>query len=454
MNYNRVNKLNKYDQKSGTIVYWMSRDQRANDNWSLIFAQKLADKYESELLVCFNLLENFLGATRRHFGFMLRSLEQVKIDIEKKNIPFHILYGDAVKNIIDFVNSNNAKALISDFDPLRIKQNWQKNILKEIEIPFYEVDTHNIVPCRIASDKQEYGARTIRKKIQSKLEEYLEEFPEVKKHNNSKEFFNRYSNELKYDLEKYHKEPAEVDWLKPGEKEALKNLNDFIETKLDQYLENRNDPYLHGLSDMSPYIHFGQISAQRIALEVQNSGKNQESVEAYLEELIIRRELSDNFCLYNENYDKFEGFPAWAQTTLNVHREDKREYLYSLEQLEKYQTHDQYWNAAQKEMVDYGKMHGYMRMYWGKKILEWTENPETALDYAIYLNDKYELDGRDPNGYVGIAWSIGGVHDRGWTEREIFGKIRFMNDKGLKRKFNIDEYVNQIFKSKKSLFNG
>ncbi len=192
---------------------------------------------------------------------------------------------------------------------------------------------------------------------------------------------------------------------------------------------------------MSPYLHFGQISPLYLALKVletSSAGKD-----AYLEELIVRRELSHNFVFFNDKYDTFKSLPPWAMRTLNFHRRDKREYIYSLEQFEKAQTHDPYWNAAQQEMVITGKMHGYMRMYWGKKILEWSKNPRTGFKIALYLNNKYELDGRDPNAFAGVAWCFG-KHDRAWSERKVFGKIRYMNAAGLKRKFDIEAYVNKI----------
>ena len=157
--------------------------------------------------------------------------------------------------------------------------------------------------------------------------------------------------------------------------------------------------------------------------------------------MIIRRELSDNFCEYEKNYDYFEGFHHWAQKSLNEHRNDEREYIYTDEQFEEADTHDPLWNAAQNQMKTTGKMHGYMRMYWAKKILEWSPSPEIALQVAINLNDKYELDGRDPNGYTGIAWSIGGIHDRAWFERPVYGKIRYMNYNGCKSKFNVFKYI-------------
>jgi deoxyribodipyrimidine photo-lyase len=234
---------------------------------------------------------------------------------------------------------------------------------------------------------------------------------------------------------------AEIEWIKPGEKEGKMTLKNFIKTRLSDYDKDRNDPNRDAQSDLSPYLHFGQISAQRVALEVLKDSKEDQNRDAFLEELIVRRELADNYCFYNPDYDKFQGFPDWAKKTLHEHRKDKREYNYPNEQFEEGKTQDALWNAAQIQMVKTGKMHGYMRMYWAKKILEWTESPEQAQKIAIDLNDKYELDGRDPNGYTGIAWSIGGVHDRAWFKRPIFGKIRFMSAKGASSKFDVKAYI-------------
>ena len=243
---------------------------------------------------------------------------------------------------------------------------------------------------------------------------------------------------------KIYREVKEVDWIKPGELAASKLFKDFLENRFDRYAEDRNDPNKNALSNLSPYLHFGQISAQRVALTVQQFFQKNPSAEAFLEELIVRRELSDNFCYFNPKYDSFNGFHDWAKQTLNQHRKDKREFVYSIEEFEEAKTHEDLWNAAQKELIITGKMHGYMRMYWAKKILEWSKSPEEALRIAIYLNDKYELDGRDPNGYVGCAWSIGGVHDRAWAERQVFGKIRYMNRNGAARKFDLNSYIKKF----------
>lgn len=299
------------------------------------------------------------------------------------------------------------------------------------------------MPCRIASDKLEYGARTIRSKINTKLPEYLTEFPPLIKHPHDSlieiptiDWKNALKNvEIDRTVDK-------VDWCKPGYRGALAELESFIKNRLQHYHTKRNDPTKDALCKLSPWFHFGQISVQRVILEVKEYKKQyKESVDSFMEESIIRRELSDNFCFHNKNYDKIEGTNAWALESLNQHRKDKREYLYTRDELEKSQTHDDLWNAAQNQMVREGKMHGFLRMYWAKKILEWTPSPEDALAWSIYLNDKYSMDGRDPNGYVGCMWSICGIHDQGWKERSVFGKIRYMNYKGCERKFDVKAFV-------------
>lgn len=307
------------------------------------------------------------------------------------------------------------------------------------------MDAHNIVPCWIASPKQEYGAYTIRPKLNRHLPVFLEDFPRLQKHPYPWAPWPEHIDwaEVNRNL-LVDKKIIEVNWAEPGEKAAQSSITRFIEEGLSMYNNDRNDPNRAGQSGISPYLHFGHISAQRVALEVLKKKSAQESRDAFLEELIVRRELSDNFCFYNDHYDSFECFPDWAKKTLNEHMKDKRPYLYGLEEFEKAQTHDDLWNAAQMEMVKRGKMHGYMRMYWAKKILEWTQSPMEAMKIAILLNDRYELDGRDPNGYAGIAWSVGGVHDRAWNERNVFGKIRYMSYNGCRSKFDVDAYIRWV----------
>jgi deoxyribodipyrimidine photo-lyase len=429
----------------GPAVYWMSRDQRSQDNWALLFAQQQALQMKTPLIVVFCLVPDFLHATVRQYSFMLKGLRDVASSLAEKNISFHILVGKPEQVLPRFLNRHKAGCLVADFDPLRIKRQWKATISAPLMIPFYEVDSHNIVPCWHASEKQEYGAYTIRPKILRSLQEFLAPYPKLIKHPHTHavptDVF-RLTDYLKRITG--NRAVSEVDGFVPGEKAAHKLLKNFLKEGLRRYAAEHNDPNLGGNSGLSPYLHFGQLSAQRVALEVRESSAPKECRDAFLEELIIRRELSDNFCYYNASYDTVDGFPAWARKTLNDHRKDRRDYCYSGDQFERSETHDELWNAAQTEMVVRGHMHGYLRMYWAKKILEWTESPEQAMEIAIYLNDRYELDGRDPNGYAGIAWSIGGVHDRAWGERPIFGKIRYMSYNGCRSKFSVSKYIRKV----------
>ena len=449
MNSKRVRILKDGSVNFGPVALWMSRDQRVYDNWALLFAQSLALKQGIPLCVIFCLAPDFLGATTRQYRFMLKGLSEVEVNLAKKNIPFFLLAGLPEDEIPKFIRKFRISALVKDFDPLSVKRKWSDAVIKKTDIPVYEVDAHNIVPCWIASSKREFGAYTIRPKIHRVLTEFLDEFPQLKKHTVPwRDAVTRpdWAGSIQTLRVTYI---PEINWIKPGENAASRLLKDFIQKKLSSYPVQRNDPTEDGQSNLSPYVHFGQISAQRIALEVSESHIDKNAREAFLEELIIRRELADNFCFYTDGYDKFEAFPEWAKKTLHEHREDKREYLYTSDEFECALTHDDLWNAAQMEMRERGKMHGYLRMYWAKKILEWTESPEQAMAVAIYLNDKYELDGRDPNGYAGIAWSIGGVHDRAWGERHIFGKIRYMSYQGCKSKFDVKKYIAYVQKSLK-----
>ena len=375
---------------------------------------------------------------------MLRGISYVQKELEYNNINFVLLNGSPDETIPDFLSECRASLLVSDFNPLKAVRKWKKYVAEKIDIPFHQVDTHNIVPCLAVSDKQEFAAYTIRPKIHKLLPEFLDEFPSLKKMKAKLSSSERIDWDTIITNLNVDKSVGEVDWLLPGEEAAIKILDTFIENKLSDYPQNRNDPNAEGTSNLSPYLHFGQISAQRVALEIHKRSEYLQSHKEFLEEMIVRRELSDNFCYYNTKYDSFEGFHDWAKTTLNAHRKDKREHIYSLKEFENAETEDDLWNAAQIEMVTTGKMHGYLRMYWAKKILEWTPSPEDAMKTVIYLNDKYELDGRDPNGYTGIAWSIGGVHDRAWAERKVFGKIRYMNYAGCKRKFDVLSYIQKI----------
>ena len=438
----RIYKIKSGISADGPVIYRMSRDQRVFDNHALLFAQEKALEMKRPLIVLFCLADNFHGAGKRQFGFMLRGLSDIKKRLGELNIPFVIRQGNPGIEAAEFVNEIKACTLITDFDPLKIKSKWNKETAGLINIPFFEVDTHNVIPCRHVSNKTEFAAYTIRPKIHKQLAEFLAEPGTPEKHPFAMETdFPGGETEPLDLINNYQGGPDEVEGVVSGEYAAHKRLNFFMENILPQYAEKRNDPNEDMVSGLSAYLHFGQISALRIALELMKNYPDDENRKAFLEELIVRKELADNFCFYNPDYDNFNGFHDWAKKTLNEHRDDRREYLYKIDILENGQTHDGLWNAAQKQMLREGRMQGWLRMYWAKKILEWTESPEQAMEYAIRLNDTYQLDGRDPNGYAGIAWSIGGVHDRAWQERPVFGKVRYMNYNGAKRKFDVNGFV-------------
>ena len=380
---------------------------------------------------------------------MVEGLKKVEKDLTELNINFKLIKGNPKEAIAHFVNQNKAGVLVTDFSPLKIGRDWRGEIAKKVSCAMFEVDAHNIIPAWVTSSKQEFGAYTIRPKIHKLLPEYLENFPKLKKHTGPT---------LRILEENLWPSVLSDIKLESGEVAAHQALQDFIKHKLPNYDLERNDPTKDVQSNLSAYLHFGQISAQRVAIEVlkasgrpldevmlpdRNGSKRESNEAAFLEELIVRRELSDNFCFHNKNYDNIDGFPQWAKQSIAGHADDEREYIYTAKEFEHAKTHDELWNAAQNQMVKTGKMHGYMRMYWAKKILEWTSSANQAMDIAIYLNDKYQLDGRDPNGYAGISWSIGGTHDRAWFDKPVFGKIRYMNYNGCKAKFDVKAYINK-----------
>lgn len=471
VNKQRIRKVNSFPIGSGPVVYWMNRELRSDDNWALLYAQELALEQKVPLVVVYNLVAGFLGGGLRQWMFKLGGLRELERTLQTKNIPLFLILDEAGPDgetsptkLLELFESVKAGAVVTDFSPLRSQLAWVRTLKDKLNSAFFTVDAHNIVPVWVASDKEEWAAYTLRPKLYRLLPEYLETFPVIKKH---PYLFSGAVPEIHWaTLEQHPKidHSVTVTDFVPGERAAQKALKGFIDTALARYAAERNDPNAHAQSNLSPYFHYGMLAPERAVLEVltkvhepieevlhaaKNKAKVDEKVplrlidhaSAFLEELIIRRELADNFCFYNKNYDSTAGFADWAKKSHAKTKDEKRDYLYSREQFERGKTHDELWNAAQNEMVKSGKMHGYMRMYWAKKILEWTSGPEEAMQIAIYLNDKYELDGRDPNGYAGIAWSIGGVHDRAWFSRPIFGTIRYMARSGCEKKFDVKRYI-------------
>lgn len=422
----------------GPVIYWMSRDQRCQDNPALMMAQERAKELERSLTVMFLLSPSFRGAAVRQYGFMLRALKGVDQDLAALDITFRLISG-GIKDLSLHLKRLDPALVVEDFDPLSTKRQWKDEVRGSTKCDHWEVDAHNIVPCWLASSKQEWAARTFRPKLARSMERYLTDQTPPEHHPHPGEVSEGWEvKELlgSLDVDRSVKETA----LEPGRMAGERTMKEFIKHRLEHYPEDRNDPNLNGQSGLSPYLHFGTISPQRIAWEVQLSDATSESKESFLEELIVRRELSDNYCHYNPNHERYEGLPQWSRLTLEKHAKDERSQIYSLEELAAGETEDDLWNAMQKDMVVRGKMHGYLRMYWAKKVLEWSPHPRDAIERLIWLNDRYEMDGRDPNGHVGILWSVGGLHDRPWKERKIFGTVRYMSHAGLSRKFDTTVY--------------
>uniref|UniRef100_A0A1A8KZS4 Deoxyribodipyrimidine photo-lyase n=2 Tax=Nothobranchius pienaari TaxID=704102 RepID=A0A1A8KZS4_9TELE len=347
-----ISDTEKVTQGSEGILYWMLRDQRVQDNWALIHAQQLAAQENLPLHVCFCLVvPKSPLSTLRHYSFLLKGLEEVAKECKQLNIQFHLLRGAAGDLLPAFVSDRDFGAVVTDFSPLREHLQLLKDVQKKLkkDVPLMQVDAHNVVPCWEASPKLEYAARTIRGKITSRLPEFLTDFPAVEKHPHTAV---RTAKPVDWDealasldVDRSVEEPQ---WAKPGTAAGMAMLESFIDVRLKLFNTHRNDPNSAALSQLSPWIRFGHLSAQRVALQVRRCGKNAtESVASFIEELVVRRELTDNFCFYNENYDSVKGAYEWAQKTLKDHAKDKREYLYTREQLEQAQTHDKLWNAAQ-----------------------------------------------------------------------------------------------------------
>ncbi len=437
----------------GPILYWMQRDQRVQDNWALLYAATQATKRSVPLYIVFNLVPVFGKTTLRHYDFMFGGLREVEAELITLGIPFILTHGLPTDALPLLVEQLGVGEVVTDFNPLRFTDEWRTKVGEQLSVRLTEVDAHNIVPCWVASPKEEFAAYTFRPKVHRLLPEFLTEYPLLTKQSGADMSLATNVNwdtllaEVKTD-----RTVLPVTWLVSGTKAAQKNLTDFCSQRIFDYDQKRNDPNQSVVSHLSPYLHFGQISAQRVAMVAKQADAPGDAKNAFLEELIVRRELTDNYCFYNPHYDTVAGAHAWAQTTIMEHASDAREHTYTIAKFEGGKTHDDLWNALQNQMVQEGKMHGWGRMYWAKKILEWSPDTQTAIDTALYLNDKYELDGTDPNGIVGVMWSICGVHDRAWTERPIFGKIRYMNYAGAKRKFDVARFVDRYTTLDETLF--
>jgi deoxyribodipyrimidine photo-lyase len=443
----RVQNLNEAEvREGGYVLYWMQSSQRAEQNHALEYAVQRANDLDQRLLVVFGLTDDYPEANLRHYTFMLEGLKDAQEAIEKRGIEMVVREGSPEEVALEA--GKDASLIVTDRGYMRPQKKWREKVAREADCLVTQVESDVVVPVELASGKQEHAARTLRPKIQEYLEDFLVALRPTRVEKRSKNM-----REDGLDLSDVEKVLDGMDLdrsvgalshlYKGGNSEAKKIFRRFLKQGLGDYDANRNQPQTDYVSHMSKYLHFGHVSPIWLVLQAREASAKQNNIESFVEELVVRRELSMNFVFYNNDYDSYSNLPGWARKTLEEHKGDEREYTYTRKQLENAGTHDEYWNAAMKEMVHTGYMHNYMRMYWGKKILEWSNTPEHAYKTTLYLNNKYFLDGRDPNSFANVAW-VFGQHDRGWTEREVYGKVRYMSSGGLERKTKPDQYVEKV----------
>ncbi len=446
----RIQPLNDRDVQEGAryVLYWMEQSQRAQHNPALERALHHASETGLPLLVVFGVADDFPEATLRHHTFLLEGLQETQQRLADRGVKLVVRYGAPDDVALEYAGA--AAVLVTDRGYLRHQKRWRARVAKEAPCRVEQVEGDVVVPVETVTDKAEYAARTIRPKIHEHLERCLQlpdavpvETPSLDldvDSGRSLDDIEAVTDQLDLD-----RSVGPVSDLYPGGvSEAEDILDDFLAEHLDGYDENRNQIHSHAVSHMSKYLHYGQISPVWLAQQVRRAEGPESDIESYLEELVVRRELTMNHVHFRpDTYDSYTCLPEWARESLAEHADDEREYVYSLDELEGGTTHDPYWNAAMKEMRETGYMHNYMRMYWGKKILEWSPDPKTAYDRTLRLNNRYFLDGRDPNSFANVAW-VFGLHDRGWKERPVYGKVRYMSQGGLDRKADPDAYVEKV----------
>jgi deoxyribodipyrimidine photo-lyase len=426
------------------VVYWMQRAQRALDNPALEVAVRAANLLRKPCVVFFAPVPFYPHANLRHYRFLNQGIPAIAEGLRKRGIGF-VLRKYPDHHLLKFCEQVRPALVVGDENPMREPEHWRAVVPAQLRVPFWTVDADVIVPSKLLM-KEQYGAYTARPVIRRLLPEFLQ--PVGNTHVKVEWQPPRGLQSLAAEVDitegwQLDRSVAPVKNISGGTDQALKRLKSFIRNDLANYPVDRNKPERDGTSRLSAYLHFGHIGPHTVALAIEKADAPGQAKEAFLEQLIVRRELAINFVRFNPDYDNFESGTPWAHKSLAEHASDPRK-IYSERHLEEARTHDPLWNAAQLQMVKTGFMHNYMRMYWAKKILEWSKTPARAYQIAVHLNDKYELDGRDPNGYAGIAWAIVGKHDRPWFERPIFGKIRYMSLNSTRKKFDSKSYIQQM----------
>ncbi len=440
----RLSELNDAPEATGDyVLYWMQQSQRAEFNPALEIAITAANRLKLPVLVCFGLTDGYPEANARHYAFMLEGLAETEKALRKRGLGFVIRHGSPDAVVLKL--APRAALIVCDRGYLRPQKQWRAKVAAEAGRRVLQVEGDVVVPVSLVSTKSEIGARTLRPKLLRLREDFLMPFQGEKLRHRADAL------DIKSDIDlsdipallsrlKIDHTIGPSPEIKGGSGEARKHLNRFVAKQLPHYVQARALPGVAEVSMMSPYLHFGQISPVEIALAVKESNAASDNRASYLEELIVRRELSANFVNMVPDYDQYSCLPGWAHRTLAEHQSDPRPSIYDYDALAAGKTHDPYWNAAQKEMRVTGFMHNYMRMYWGKKVLEWSRTPEEGYATLLRLNNTYFIDGRDMNSYAGVGW-VFGLHDRPWPQRPIFGAVRSMMASGLKRKTDIDVYV-------------
>ncbi len=437
----RIRQLNEAPVARGRFVlYWMQQSQRARCNHALEHAIRDANALRLPVVAAFGLTAAYPEANLRHFAFLLDGLRQTEADLHHRGIPLVVRLGEPVEAALGL--ARDAALVVADRGYLRHQRAWREELGQRCPCRAVQVEADAVVPADAASAKLEWSAATLRPKLHRLLAEHLVPLAETPLERDGLGLgieSIRLNDTLLAQLDIDRSVQPHPAW-RGGPHEAARLLDELVETKLAHYVGRRADPNADASSHLGPYLHFGHISPLEIALRVRDCRAPQEAVDAFLEQIIVRRELSINWVLHNPAYDRFDGLPDWARRTLAAHAGDPREDCYTPDEFERGETHDAAWNAAMAEMRETGFLHNYLRMYWGKKILEWSRTPEEGFATALRLNNRYFLDGRDPNSYAGVAWCFG-AHDRPWPERAIYGTVRCMTASGLRRKFDVDAYV-------------
>ncbi len=434
------------DAAGQCVLLWMQRAQRGVDNPAFDVAIDLANALALPLFVFLAPVPFFPHANERHYAFLLDGVADVERDVTRRGAAF--VYRPFPNHRLDrFASEVKPAIVIGDENPLRETERWRVVAAERLDVALVTVDADVVVPTA-CFEKEEFAARTIRPKIHKRLGDFLVDPPARRAHVRAESPPKSESITKEKLLARLpiDRKAAPVAAFTGGTRAGLAELRSFVTRRLAHYPERRNRPEDEaGTSRLSPWLHFGHIGPRQVARAVIDSNAPDAAKEAFIEQLVVRRELAINYVARNPDYDRLAGQAAWALKTLALHAGDPRPHRYTREQLELGKTNDPLWNAAQHEMRVTGHMHNVMRMYWGKKLLEWSKTPDDAFAIAIELNDRYELDGRDPNGYTGIAWSIAGKHDRPWApQRPVFGMVRCMTFASTSRKFDWKAYAARV----------